>query len=178
MKKKFNGVKIFKSKIFADNRGFFKEIYKKKFLKNKQLIFHCTSSSKKNVLRGLHRQTKNPQGKFLTVIKGRIFDVLVDLRKNSKTFGKYFSIILSEKSYSSIYVPEGFAHGFCTLEPDCLVTCKVTDFYVPELDAGLAWTDPDLKIKWPIDGQGTTLSEKDNTHPLLRDLNYRLDDIL
>ena len=92
MKINIGGIKIFKSNVYEDRRGFFKEVYKKKELQNKQLIFHCTSSSKKNVLRGLHLQTKNPQAKFLTVIKGKIFDVALDLRKNSKTFGKYFSI--------------------------------------------------------------------------------------
>ena len=105
MKSTIKGIKIFKSNIYKDKRGYFKEVYKKKNLKNQQLIFHCTSSSKKNVLRGLHLQTKNPQAKFLTVIKGTIFDVLVDLRKDSKTFGKYYSIILSNQSYSSIYIP-------------------------------------------------------------------------
>jgi dTDP-4-dehydrorhamnose 3,5-epimerase len=167
MKKKFNGVKIFKSKIFADNRGFFKEIYKKKFLKNKQLIFHCTSSSKKNVLRGLHRQTKNPQGKFLTVVKGRIFDVLVDLRKNSKTFGKYFSIILSEKSYSSIYVPEGFAHGFCGLDKESIVYYCCTSYREKNHEIGILWNDPDLKIKWPI--KKPILSKKDSCNISFRE---------
>ena len=95
MKVKIKGIKIFKSNPYYDKRGFFKEIYKKKFLKNKDFIFHCMSISKKNVIRGLHFQTKNAQAKFLTVIKGKIFDVIVDLRKNSKTFGKYFSVILS-----------------------------------------------------------------------------------
>jgi dTDP-4-dehydrorhamnose 3,5-epimerase len=98
MKINIKGIKIFKSKIFYDNRGFFKEVYKKKLLANKKLIFDCVSSSKKNVLRGLHLQTKNSQAKFVTVIKGKIFDVAVDLRKNSSTFGKHFSIILSNKS--------------------------------------------------------------------------------
>jgi dTDP-4-dehydrorhamnose 3,5-epimerase len=102
MKINIKGIKVFKSNIYKDSRGFFKEVYKKKNLKNIKLIFHCTSSSKKNVLRGLHLQVKNPQAKFLTVIKGKIFDVMVDLRKNSKTFGKHFSIILSLESYSSV----------------------------------------------------------------------------
>ena len=167
MKKKFNGVKIFKSKIFTDNRGFFKEIYKKKFLKNKQLIFHCTSSSKINVLRGLHLQTKNPQCKFLTVIKGRIFDVLVDLRKNSKTFGKYFSIILSEKSYSSIYVPEGFAHGFCGLDKENIVYYCCTSYREKNHEIGILWNDPDLKIKWPI--KKPILSKKDSCNISFRE---------
>jgi dTDP-4-dehydrorhamnose 3,5-epimerase len=102
--KLFGGIKIFKSQVFKDNRGSFREVYKKKFIKNKDLIFDCLSISKKNDLRGLHIQTKNSQAKFLTVIKGEIFDVAVDLRKKSKTFGKYFSITLSSKNYCSIYI--------------------------------------------------------------------------
>ena len=121
MKININGIRIFKSTIYKDNRGFFSEVYKKKILPKKELIFDCASSSKKNVLRGLHIQTKNPQAKFLTVIKGKIFDVAVDLRKNSKTFGKYFSITLSNKLYSSIYIPEDFAHGFCGLDKENIV---------------------------------------------------------
>ena len=167
MKINIKGIKIFKSNIHKDRRGFFKEIYKKKILKNKQLIFHCTSSSKKNVLRGLHRQTKNPQGKFLTVIKGRIFDVLVDLRKNSKTFGKYFSIILSEKSYSSIYVPEGFAHGFCGLDKENIVYYCCTSYREKNHEIGILWNDPDLKIKWPI--KKPILSKKDSCNISFRE---------
>ena len=93
MKNKISGIKIFKSDIYKDNRGFFKEVYKKNIIKNNELIFHCTSSSKKNVLRGLHTQIKNPQAKFLTVLKGKIFDVVLDLRKKSKTFGSSSSLI-------------------------------------------------------------------------------------
>ena len=96
MKIKIKGIKIFRSKKIFDNRGYFQEIYKKNKVNNNELIFDCLSNSKKNVLRGLHLQTKNPQGKFLTVLKGKIFDVLVDLRKNSKTFGKHFSIYLTK----------------------------------------------------------------------------------
>ena len=95
MKINIRGIKIFKSKNFYDDRGYFKEVYKEKLLTKKKLIFDCVSNSRKNVLRGLHLQTKNPQAKFLTVIKGKIFDVLVDLRKNSKTFGEHFSVYLS-----------------------------------------------------------------------------------
>jgi dTDP-4-dehydrorhamnose 3,5-epimerase len=155
-----NGIKIFKSNIYKDNRGFFKEVYKKKKLKNKQLIFHCTSSSKKNILRGLHLQTKNPQAKFLTVIKGRIFDVAVDLRKNSKTFGKYFSITLSNKSYSSIYIPEGFAHGFYSLDKENIVYYGCSNYREKNYEVGILWNDKDLKIKWPV--KKPIISEKDS----------------
>ena len=159
MKINIKGVKIFKSNIIKDNRGFFKEIYKKKKFKGKELIFHCTSSSKKNVLRGLHLQTKNLQTKFLTVIKGRIFDVALDLRRNSKTFGKYFSITLSHKSYSSIYIPKGFAHGFCGLDKENIVYYGCSNYREKHYEIGILWNDQDLKIKWPI--KKPILSKKD-----------------
>ena len=160
MKINIGGIKIFKSNVYEDRRGFFKEVYKKKELQNKQLIFHCTSSSKKNVLRGLHLQTKNPQAKFLTVIKGKIFDVALDLRKNSKTFGKYFSVILSPKSYSSIYIPEDFAHGFCSLDKENIVYYGCSNYREKNYEIGILWNDKDLKIKWPV--KIPILSEKDS----------------
>ena len=150
MKIKIKGIKIFKSKIFKDNRGYFKEIYKKNQTNKKELIFHCQSNSKRNVLRGLHLQTKHPQAKFLTVLKGKIFDVLVDLRKNSKTFGKHFSIYLTSKSYSSIYIPEGFAHGFCCLEKENIIYYGCTNYREKNHEIGIIWNDKDLKIKWPV----------------------------
>ena len=118
---KFSGLKVFQSKSYKDYRGLFKEDYKKKFLKNKNFVFGCTSSSKKNVIRGLHLQRKKTQGKFVTVIKGKIYDVALDLRKRSKTYGKHFSIILSEKNLKSIYIPPGFAHGFGGLEKEIYI---------------------------------------------------------
>ena len=161
MKINIKGIKIFKSKIFYDNRGSFKEAYKKKLLPNKNLIFDCVSSSKKNVLRGLHLQTKNPQAKFLTVIKGKIFDVLVDLRKNSNTFGKHFSIILSNQSlYSSIYIPEGFAHGFLCLDNENIVYYGCSNYRQKDYEIGILWNDKELKIKWPI--KKPILSDKDS----------------
>ena len=160
MKINIKGIKIFKSKIFYDNRGYFKEVYKKKLLANKELIFDCVSVSKKNVLRGLHLQIKNSQAKFVTVIKGKIFDVAVDLRKNSNTFGKYFSIILSDKgTYSTIYIPEGFAHGFCGLEKENIVYYGCSNYREKKHEIGIVWNDKDLKIKWPI--KKPILSKKD-----------------
>ena len=160
MKINIKGIKIFKSKIFYDNRGSFKEVYKQKLLPNKKLIFDCVSNSKQNVLRGLHLQTKNSQAKFITVIKGKIFDVVVDLRKNSNTFGKYFSIILSNKStYSSIYIPGGFAHAFCGLEIENIVYYGCSNYREKKHEIGIAWNDKNLKIKWPI--KKPILSKKD-----------------
>lgn len=150
MKIKIKGIKIFKSKKFFDNRGYFQVIYKKNKVNNNELIFDCLSNSKKNVLRGLHLQTKNPQGKFLTVLKGKIFDVLVDLRKNSKTFGKHFTIYLTDNSYCSIYIPKGFAHGFCCLEKENIIYYGCTNYREKNHEIGIMWNDNDLKINWPI----------------------------
>ena len=160
MKINIRGIKVFKSKNFYDNRGYFKELYKEKLLPNKKLIFDCVSSSKKNVLRGLHLQTKNPQAKFLTVIKGKIFDVIVDLRKNSKTFGKHFSIYLSNENYCSVYIPEGFAHGFCCLDKENIVHYGCSNYRQKDYEIGILWNDKDLKIKWPI--KRPILSDKDS----------------
>jgi len=111
-------------------------------------------------LRGLHLQTKNSQAKFLTVIKGKIFDVLVDLRKDSKTFGKHFSITLSDRlPYSSIYIPEGFAHGFCALEKENIVYYGCSNYRKKKYEIGIMWNDKNLKIKWPI--KKPILSKKD-----------------
>jgi len=155
------GIKIFRSNIHKDQRGSFKETYKKKILRqNKELIFHCTSISKQNVLRGLHIQTKNPQAKFLSIIKGRIFDVMVDLRKNSKTFGKHFSIILSDQLYSSIYIPEGFAHVFYALDKENIIYYGCSNYREKDYEIGILWNDPDLKIKWPVNKP--ILSKKDS----------------
>lgn len=162
MKIKIEGIKIFKSKIFFDKRGYFQEIYKKNLVKNKELIFHCLSSSKRNVLRGLHIQTKNPQAKFLTVLKGKIFDVLVDLRKNSKTFGKYFSIYLKNNSFCSIYIPKGFAHGFCCLEKENIIYYGCTNYREKNHEVGIIWNDKDLKINWPIKKPIVSFKDKQN----------------
>jgi dTDP-4-dehydrorhamnose 3,5-epimerase len=160
MKINIEGIKIFKSKIFFDKRGFFKEVYKENLLPRKKFIFGCVSSSKKNVLRGLHIQVKNTQAKFLTIIKGRIFDVLVDLRKNSKTFGKYFSIYLSNKSYSSIYIPKGFAHGFYCLDEENIIYYGCSNYRKKNYEVGISWNDKDLKIKWP--NKKPIISNKDS----------------
>ena len=119
-KTKFKNLRIYEGVKFNDSRGYFREIFKNKFLE-KKIIFWCMSRSRKNVLRGMHLQTKNPQGKFISVIKGKIFDVALDCRKKSKTYGKYFSTILSDKNCKSLYIPEGFAHGFLSLSSENLV---------------------------------------------------------
>lgn len=171
MKKKIDGIKIFKQKIYKDNRGFLKEVYKKKNLKENELVFDCVSNSKKNVLRGLHIQVKNSQAKFVTVLKGRIFDVLVDLRKRSKTFGKYFSIILCDKSYCSIYIPEGFAHAFCALDNENIVYYGCSKYRDKDHEIGIIWNDQDLNIKWPI--KKPILSKKDSNNISFQEYCYK-----
>jgi len=156
---KFSGLKIIQSKKYQDNRGFFKEDFKKKFFLGKKFVFGCTSTSKKNVVRGLHLQTKFPQGKYVSVLKGAIFDVAVDLRKNSKTFGKYFKIILSEKNAKSLFIPAGFAHGFLSLKKENIVYYLCTNYRSSQNEVGLLWNDKDLKIKWPI--KNPNISKKD-----------------
>ena len=125
-KTKLKDLIILKSEVYKDNRGFFKEINKKKILK-KNLVFDCLSHSKKNTIRGLHFQKKNPQGKFITVVQGEILDVAVDLRKNSKTFGQDFSIKIKYDSNFSIYIPENFAHGFACLSKTCTLYYRCTN---------------------------------------------------
>jgi len=160
--KLFGGIKIFKSEAFKDNRGFFREVYKKKNIKKENLIFHCLSISKKNVLRGLHIQTRNSQAKYLTVIKGAIFDVMVDLRKKSKNFGRYFSINLSSKNHCSIYIPEGFAHGFCCLDKENIVYYCSSNYRDKNNEIGILWNDPDINIKWPIKNPILSIKDKKN----------------
>jgi dTDP-4-dehydrorhamnose 3,5-epimerase len=123
--------------------------------------------SKKNVLRGMHIQTKNSQGKFLTSVKGKIFDVAIDLRKESKTFGKYFSINLSSNGYSSIYIPKGFAHGFCCLDKENIVYYRNTNYRNNNSEIGIIWNDNDIKIKWPI--KKPILSKKDKNNISLKE---------
>tara|TARA_B100000902_G_scaffold388375_1_gene433860 strand:+ start:2200 stop:2727 length:528 start_codon:yes stop_codon:yes gene_type:complete len=152
---------IFQSKTYKDKRGYFKEILIEKLIK-KKFPFKVMSYSKKNVIRGLHLQKKKSQGKFVTVIKGKIFDTVVDLRKNSKTFGKKFSIILSEKNSKSIYVPPGFAHGFCALEKNNYVIYSCTNYRHESSETGIIYNDKTLKIKWPTKKPSISNKDKNN----------------
>ena len=147
---KFSGLKVIQSKSYKDNRGLFKEDYKKKFFKNKNFVFGCTSSSKKNVIRGLHLQTKYSQEKYVSVLKGAIIDVVVVLRKKSKTYGKHYKTILSDENAKSIFIPAGFAHGFLGLKEENIIYYTCTNYRSVRHEIGLLWNDKDLKIKWPI----------------------------
>ena len=144
------GPKIIKSKIFSDNRGYLKEVYKKSLLKNIDFPFDVMSYSKKNVLRGLHIQLNKPQAKIITVTHGKIFDAAVDLRKKSKTFGKYVGLVISDKDDFSFYIPEGFAHGFVCLSKECTINYKCSKYRDADSEKTLFWNDSDINIKWPI----------------------------
>ncbi len=158
VKTKFKDLLIFESKSFYDKRGYFKELSLQSFIKQK-LIFTVVSKSKKNVLRGLHFQKKKSQGKHLSVIKGEIFDVALDCRPKSKTFGKHFKILLSDKNNKSIFIPPGFAHGFLCLKKENIVVYSCTNYRDEKSECGIIWNDPHLKIKWPV--KKPLLSKKD-----------------
>ena len=172
IKTKFiNGPKVLKTKIFNDNRGFLKETFQNKVI-NKKFPFDIMSFSKKNVLRGLHLQTVNSQAKLITVTYGKIFDVAVDLRKNSKTFGKYVSIVISHNDEFSFYIPEGFAHGFVCLSKTCTVNYKCSNYRHTKSERTISWDDKNINIKWPIkkpilsvkDKNGLSLIDYENEH--------------
>ena len=158
IKTKIKDLLIIKTDIYKDNRGFFKEIEKFKILK-KKFIFDCLSFSRKNTIRGLHLQKKNPQAKIITVAQGKILDVVVDLRKKSRTYGKHFSIEISHNSNFSLFIPEGFAHGFMCLSKTCVVYYECTNYRDQKSEVTIKWNDKNLKIKWPT--KKPILSEKD-----------------
>ena len=145
--------------VFKDRRGYLRETFRNYLFKNEKFPFDVMSFSKKKVLRGLHIQTKKLQSKIITVTHGKIFDVAVDLRKNSKTFGKYVSVIISDKSNFSFYIPKGFAHGFLCLSKKCTVNYKCSNYRDANSEKTLNWSDNNVKIKWPI--KKPILSEKD-----------------
>ena len=161
IKTKFKELLIYESKNFIDNRGYFRELTIEKIIK-KKLVFTVVSKSKKNVLRGLHMQRNNMQGKYLSVVKGKILDVVVDCRKNSKTFGKNYKIILSQKNSKSIYIPPGFLHGFLGLEDENIVVYGCTKYRDKDSEIGIMWNDPNLGISWPIKKPITSIKDKQN----------------
>ena len=160
-KTKFNGLFIFQGEKHRDNRGYLRELVVEKKIK-KKFKFQIISKSKKNVLRGLHFQFKKPQGKYISVIKGEIFDVAVDLRKNSSTFGKIFTKILSEKNSLSVYIPAGFAHGFCGLDTENFIIYSCTKYRDAKSETGIKYNDENLNIKWPIKNPILSINDKKN----------------
>ncbi len=159
-----------------DNRGFFSETYNKQALKSAGIEAEFVQdnqslSRQKGVVRGLHFQADpHAQAKLVRVTRGAVFDVVVDLRQGSPTYGKWVSEILSADNWLQIYIPHGFAHGFCTLEPDTELVYKVTDYYAPAFDRGVAWDDPDIAVDWPIAREDAVLSGKDANLPRLAEL--------
>jgi dTDP-4-dehydrorhamnose 3,5-epimerase len=175
-KTKIDGVYIIEPRVFGDSRGYFMETYNKEHFSeaglNMTFVQDNESKSIKGVLRGLHFQRKHSQGKLVRVIKGEVFDVAVDLRIDSKTYGKWEGIILSEENKKQLYIPKGFAHGFLVLSDEVVFNYKCTEYYAPEYDGGVMWNDSDINIKWPLEGiENIILSEKDKVHPNLKELD-------
>lgn len=169
------GLMIIEPRVFGDNRGYFMETYNYNQFKEAgmDMVFvqDNQSKSKKGVLRGLHFQAKHPQGKLVRVLSGEVFDVGVDLRKGSPTFGKWHGVILSGENRKQFYVPEGFAHGFLVLSDEAEFAYKCTDFYRPEDEVGIIWNDPTIGIEWPLEGLGDIiLSEKDKNLVLMSEI--------
>ncbi|WP_188261057.1 dTDP-4-dehydrorhamnose 3,5-epimerase [Azospirillum tabaci] len=169
-------VKIIRPKKFGDSRGFFSETYSKKAFEAAGLHYDFVQdnqslSAEVGTVRGLHFQLAPfAQDKLVRVVKGAILDVAVDIRKGSPTYGQHVAAVVSAEEWNQILVPIGFAHGFCTLEPDTEVIYKVTNFYSAEHDRGLLWNDPDLGIDWPVAADKALLSDKDRKQPRLADL--------
>ncbi|QGX92330.1 dTDP-4-dehydrorhamnose 3,5-epimerase [Tatumella sp. TA1] len=162
---KIADVKIIQPKVFGDERGFFLETfeanrYKQALNINFDFVQDNHSRSSKGVLRGLHFQTKNPQGKLVRCVRGEVFDVAVDIRKDSATFGQWAGVILSEENKTQFWIPPGLAHGFVVLSDIADFEYKCTDYYTPGFEGCLAWNDPEVGIEWPID-YTPILSDKD-----------------
>ena len=166
------GLYVIEPTVFKDERGYFVETYNQNDFKeaglNMVFVQDNQSMSVKGVLRGLHYQKQYPQGKLVRAVRGTVFDVAVDLRTGSETYGKWFGVVLSAENKKQFYIPEGFAHGFLVLSDEAEFAYKCTDFYHPECDAGVRWNDPDIGIEWPI--AEPILSDKDKKQPLLRDI--------
>ena len=172
-----DGVLLIEPQLFPDPRGFFVESYNKRDFSaagvREEFVQDNHSKSQKGVLRGLHYQYPHAQGKLVRVLKGSIYDVVVDIRIGSPTYGRHIGVTLQDQSPGMLYVPTGFAHGFLVLEDNTEVMYKVTDWYFPEGDTGLLWNDPALEIPWPFKENGIILpilSEKDTRHPTLSEL--------
>lgn len=168
-------VLLLRPKVFEDPRGFFLESYNKRVLAaagfTHEFVQDNHSGSKKGVLRGLHYQIRQPQGKLVRTVAGEIFDVAVDLRCNSRSFGKWLGRILSSENKEMLWIPPGFAHGFLVLSEWAEVLYKTTDYYAPQFERTILWNDPDLQIDWPITGQ-PVLAEKDLAGKQLRNAEF------
>jgi dTDP-4-dehydrorhamnose 3,5-epimerase len=167
-----DGVVIVEPQVFGDERGFFKETWKSSAYGSQGLPTQFSqanmSRSVRGVLRGLHFQYREPQGKLVSVMEGRIFDVAVDVRPGSKSFGHWVGVELSAENHRQLYIPENFAHGFIVLSDTALFHYLCTREYRPEFEVAVAWNDPDIAVKWPM--EPTAISGKDGNAPFLRDL--------
>jgi dTDP-4-dehydrorhamnose 3,5-epimerase len=166
------GVWIFEPKVFGDARGFFMETWNQARYAEAGLdvnfVQDNVSRSSQGVLRGLHFQNPNGQGKLVQILEGEVVDVAVDIRVGSPTFGQSAAVILSDTNFRQFYIPPGFAHGFCVLSETAIFAYKCTDFYNPSTEGGVLWNDPDLDIRWTI--ENPLLSEKDKANPRLKDI--------
>ena len=168
------GLYVIEPTVFKDERGYFVETYNQNDMKEAGLdmvfVQDNQSMSTRGVLRGLHFQKQFPQGKLVRVVRGKVFDVAVDLRSDSKTYGKWFGVELSAENMTQFYIPEGFAHGFLVLSDEAEFCYKCTDFYHPGDEGGLAWNDPEIGVEWPLEeGVGLIISEKDQKWKGLKD---------
>lgn len=166
------GLLLIEPRVYGDQRGFFAETYHRSRYHDmgitEDFVQDNLSRSTYGVLRGLHFQTRKPQGKLVRCARGEVYDVAVDLRAGSSTYGQWESVILSETNHRQLYIPPGFAHGFCTLSESADFVYKCTEYYDPDFESGLRWNDPDLKIAWPI--EHPVLSVRDQQWPSLSDI--------
>ena len=167
------GLLLIKPDIFGDERGFFQETWNLRRYTEAGLDRHFVqdnlSYSRKGILRGLHFQNPHPQGKLVYVLQGEVYDVAVDVRADSPTFGQWYGVTLSAENHHQLFVPEGFAHGFCVTSDMALFAYKCTDFYRPKAEFSVLWNDPDIGIEWPVDNP--ELSEKDRNAPRLSEFS-------
>jgi dTDP-4-dehydrorhamnose 3,5-epimerase len=168
-----SGLLLMEPAVFRDQRGYFYELFQQERYREMGLppfVQTNVSHSNQNVLRGLHYQKPHAQGKLVCVIKGSVWDVVVDIRQQSKTFGQWFSVTLSDDNHKQMYIPPGFAHGFCVLSKEAVFYYQCTEFYNSECEYGIAWNDSELNIPWPI--KDPILSNKDKSYPYLRKVSH------
>ncbi|MEF2231533.1 MAG: dTDP-4-dehydrorhamnose 3,5-epimerase [Pseudodesulfovibrio sp.] len=167
---------VIEPRVFKDGRGFFLESFRQSFLKeagiDADFVQSNTSRSVRGVLRGLHYQTRHPQGKLIRVSRGRVFDVAVDIRPSSTTFGQHFGIELNDEDHRQLWIPAGLAHGFCALSEVVDLHYRCTDYYDPKGEAGVLWNDPEIGIDWPV--KDPILSSKDMRWPALAQLALKV----
>lgn len=177
IKTDIDGVVIVEPKVFGDDRGYFMETYvERDFIEGgvaAKFVQDNQSKSRKGVLRGLHFQKSHSQAKLVRVVSGEVFDVAVDLRKGSPTFGKWTGVLLSAENKRQFFIPKNFAHGFLVLSDEAEFCYKCDDYYHPEVEGGLRWNDPDVNVEWPIsEDMDILLSDKDKVNPFLKDIDF------